>query len=93
MTTTKRQSTNAPAAQAAGDLSMEVTTLAERISTQTAVNWLDLFDRYGVQFLALDWQNDRVLIELVRARPEWTLGLQDGNSLLFVRAEATPAGA
>lgn len=67
--------------------------MAERISTPTAINWLDLFDRHGVQYLALDRQSDRALIELVRTRPEWTLDWQERDWLLFVRAEIAPAGA
>ncbi len=67
--------------------------MAERISTPIAINWLDLFDRYGVQFLALNRQGDHTLIEQIRARSEWTLDLQEGDSLLFVRTEIAPASA
>lgn len=63
---------------------------AERISTPNT-NWLELFDRYGVRFLALDRQSDRTLVELVRERPEWTLDLQEGDSLLFVRTDLAQA--
>ena len=53
-----------------------------------AGEWLKMLDEYGVQFLALDLENDSWLVKQVQAQPEWVLDFQDGESALFVRKHA-----
>jgi hypothetical protein len=50
--------------------------------------WLAVLDRYDVQYLILDKERDGKLLSLVRARPGWTVDLEDEASVLFCRSLA-----
>ena len=50
--------------------------------------WLSDFDNLDVQFLVLDAERDRRLLQLARAHPQWIVDFADGESVLFVRASA-----
>jgi hypothetical protein len=49
---------------------------------------LATLDTYGVQFLILDKERDRTLLQLVRSRPGWTVDFEDTESVLFARSAA-----
>jgi hypothetical protein len=53
---------------------------------------LATLDTYGVQFLILDKERDRTLLQLIRSRPGWALDFEDTESVLFTRIQA-PQGA
>lgn len=48
--------------------------------------WPTVFDRYGVQFLALDVNSDGDLLQRFQVEPQWTVDFEDGDSVLFARA-------
>jgi hypothetical protein len=48
--------------------------------------WLRMLDEYNVRHLALDLQNDRVLVDFFQAHPDWRIDFQGGKAALFVRA-------
>jgi hypothetical protein len=50
--------------------------------------WLAALDALCVQYLILDTQRDRELMRLVQSNPKWTIDFQEGNSILFARAQA-----
>ncbi len=50
--------------------------------------WLATLDAYGVQYLILDTQRDRELLQLVQSDPKWIIDFQDGDSILFARTQA-----
>ena len=57
-------------------------------------NWLSAFDALDVQFLILDAERDRKLLQHVQTHPRWTLDFSDGESVLYARTGAlTEAGA
>lgn len=49
-------------------------------------DWPTVFDRYGVQFLALDVNSDGDLLQRFQGEPQWTVDFEDGDSVLFARA-------
>ena len=49
--------------------------------------WLAALDEYGVQYLILDAQCDRELLQLVQSNPMWAIDLQEGTSILFTRTQ------
>jgi hypothetical protein len=51
-------------------------------------SWLAVLDRYRVQFLILDKEQDSTLMSLVRSQPYWTVDLEDEVSVLFSRSPA-----
>jgi hypothetical protein len=53
----------------------------------SAAGWLAHFEQYDVKYLALDPDEDRGLIQLLQARPEWTLDFWDRQGVLFVRSD------
>jgi hypothetical protein len=59
------------------------------IAQETGVNkrWLGMLDQYDVQFLALDLHSDSVLVELLRSQPGWAVDFEDGEAVLFARAD------
>ena len=67
---------------------------AERTGADTllsAAGWLKRFEQYDVQYLALDPDEDRGLIQLLQTRPEWTLDVWDPQGVLFVRSDVLQA--
>jgi hypothetical protein len=54
----------------------------------SAAGWLATFEQYDVNYLALDPDQDRELIQLLQTRPEWTLDFRDRQGVLFVRSDA-----
>ena len=57
----------------------------------SAAGWLKRFEQYDVQYLALDPDEDRSLIQLLQTRPEWTLDVWDSQGVLFVRSDVPQA--
>lgn len=57
------------------------------VAQGTGVNkrWLRMLDEYDVQFLALDLQSDRNLVEFLRLQPGWAIDLENGEAVLFAR--------
>lgn len=53
----------------------------------SAAGWLARFKQCDVQYLALDPDEDRGLIQLLQTRPEWTLDYRDREGVLFVRSD------
>ena len=51
-------------------------------------DWLALFDAHQVQFLLLDTEQDRGLLQAARANPQWAVDCVDGSSVLLARAGA-----
>ena len=51
-------------------------------------SWLAVLDRYRVQFLILDKEQDSTLMSLVRSQPGWAVDLEDGASVLLSRSPA-----
>ena len=49
-------------------------------------NWVAMLDAYDVQFLVVDARRDGELLQAARRHPEWTVDLEDGESVLFTRA-------
>lgn len=47
--------------------------------------WLAVLVAYGVQFLVVDKQRDRVLLDLVWSQPDWDIDFEDGEAALFTR--------
>jgi hypothetical protein len=56
-----------------------------------AAGWLRRFEQYGVQYIALDPDEDRGLVQLLQSRAEWTLDLQEQRGMLFVRSDVLAA--
>jgi hypothetical protein len=56
-----------------------------------AAEWLARFERYDVQVLILDPDEDQALVALARSRPEWALDFQDQQGILFVRSDVLRA--
>jgi hypothetical protein len=59
------------------------------ITTDTAisVDWPEVLDAYGVEFLVLDPHDDRELLSLFRSQPGWAVDFEDEEMALLVRAE------
>jgi hypothetical protein len=59
------------------------------IAQETSVNedWVEVLDGYGVQFLILDVHSDSELVELFQSQPRWIVDFQDGEAVIFARAE------
>lgn len=49
-------------------------------------SWLAILDDYHVQFLVLDRESDRDLLAAVQADVRWSVELEDGPAMLFVRS-------
>jgi hypothetical protein len=49
-------------------------------------DWPALFDNYGVQFIILDLQSDRDLVETIQSQPGWAVDFQDEEAVIFARA-------
>jgi hypothetical protein len=60
------------------------------ITTDTAINvdWPQVLDEYGVEFLVLDPDDDRELLDLFRSQPGWRVDFEDEEMALLVRAES-----
>jgi len=50
-------------------------------------DWVGVFDEYGVEFVLLDRQDDGGLVEILRTEPAWQVDLEDGEVVIFVRAD------
>jgi hypothetical protein len=46
-------------------------------------HWLAILDTYQVQFLILDAQQDRALLDAARRHPAWTVDYDDGDTVLL----------
>ena len=57
----------------------------------SAAGWLKRFEQYDVQYLALNPDEDRGLIQLLQTRSEWTLDVWDPQGVLFVRSDVLQA--
>jgi hypothetical protein len=57
------------------------------ITTDTAINvdWPQVLDAYGVEFLVLDPHDDRELLDLFRSQPGWRVDFEDEEMALLVR--------
>ena len=49
------------------------------------IDWLDLFDQEGVEFVVLDPSDDGNLIKMLRDQPGWAIGLEDEEAVIFAR--------
>lgn len=49
-------------------------------------DWPALFDNYGVQFIILDLQSDRDLVETIQSQTGWVVDFQDEEAVIFARA-------
>jgi len=50
--------------------------------------WLEILERYRVQFLILDRERDSTLMSLVRSQPGWEVDFENEVSVLFSRSPA-----
>jgi hypothetical protein len=50
------------------------------------VDWPEVLDVYGVEFLVLDPHDDRELLNLFRSQPGWRVDFEDEEMALLVRA-------
>ena len=59
------------------------------IAQETGMNgdWPTVLDEYGVQFLVLDRHDDSDLLELFQSQPGWTVDFEDGEAIIFARAD------
>lgn len=53
--------------------------------TDTAEDWLRVFNEYDVQFLVLDPCSDSDMVKLVRSQPGWRVDFEDGEAIIFAR--------
>jgi hypothetical protein len=51
-------------------------------------SWLAVLDRYRVQFLILDKEQDSRLMSLIRSQPGWAVDFENEVSVLFSRSPA-----
>jgi len=54
-------------------------------------DWVGVFDEYGVEFVLLNLQDDSGLVEILRTEPAWQVDLEDGEVVVFVRADVACA--
>lgn len=52
----------------------------------TAGDWLEVFDKYSVQFVVLDRHSDGELLNRLHAQPGWKIDFDDGHDVIFARA-------
>ena len=50
-------------------------------------NCVGLLDEYGVQLVVLDFHNDSEMLNLLRSQPEWAIDSEDGEVVIFIRAD------
>jgi len=48
-------------------------------------DWPEVLDRYGVQYLVLDIEDDGELLRQFRAEPQWMVDLEGRDSVLLAR--------
>ena len=65
------------------------------VALETGVNgdWSGALDEYGVQFLILNRRDDSDLLNLFRSQPGWAVDFEDGEAVIFVRADTSCPGA
>jgi hypothetical protein len=51
-------------------------------------DWLAILEAQGVQFLVLDAQRDRDLVQLFQSQGSWAVDFQEEESVLLVRSQA-----
>jgi hypothetical protein len=56
--------------------------------TGTNIDWLEVLDRYSVEFLALSLHGDGDLVRFFRSQPGWAVDFEDEEAVLFARVEA-----
>jgi len=56
---------------------------------RTGVNedWVEIFEKHGVQFLVLGRHDDSDLLELFQSRPGWAVDFEDEEAIIFARAD------
>ncbi|MBU0495237.1 MAG: hypothetical protein KKA73_12890 [Chloroflexi bacterium] len=59
--------------------------------SQLNQDWPVVLDQYNVQFLALDRQQDRWLVQLFQSHPDWQVDFQDEEAVRFVRRTRSAA--
>jgi hypothetical protein len=59
--------------------------------TATSVDWPQVLDKYGVEFLVLDPHDDHELLDLFRSQPGWRVDFEDEDMALLVRAGSVRA--
>jgi hypothetical protein len=52
-------------------------------------SWLRMLDAYHVRFLVLNLHSEGDVVKLFRSQPGWSVDFEDGESIIFARAEAT----
>ena len=59
------------------------------VARETGINedWPAVLDEYGVQFLVLGRHDDSDLLKLFRSQPGWTVDFEDGEAIIFARAD------
>jgi hypothetical protein len=57
----------------------------ERISANE--DWVETFDKHGVQFLVLSRHDDGDLLKLFQTRPDWAVDFEDEEAIIFARAD------
>ncbi len=54
-------------------------------AVERCAHWLAILDTYQVQFLLLDAERDRTLLDAARKHPAWTVDYDDGDTVLLAR--------
>ncbi len=63
-----------------------ITRLAKVEKINVNKNWLEYFEKYGVQFVVLSPSQDRGLVEILRRQPEWLVDLEDHEVVVFTHS-------
>jgi hypothetical protein len=61
--------------------------LLDAQETGVKENWLRTLDAYHVRFLVLNLQSERDMVKYFRSRPGWVIDFEDGESIIFARAD------
>jgi hypothetical protein len=51
-------------------------------------DWVEMVEKQGVQFLVLSRHDDSDLLKLFQSQPGWTVDFEDGEAIVFARADA-----
>ena len=55
--------------------------------TGVTEDWSAVLDEHDVRFLVLDRHDDSDLLKLFRSQPAWTVDFEDGEAIIFARAD------
>jgi hypothetical protein len=50
-------------------------------------DWVEIFEKYGVQFLVLDRHDDSDLLKLFRSQPGWAVDFEDREALILAQTD------